>query len=117
MTLKNPIVGKLSAWLTSWSARVLSRCASRGNGIMVFQLFSGNKCSRPVARLGEVVQFKLRNKHTEKADTLWRKGVFLGMNNRSIDPMISTKEGMASARTARAKTESEAWNIEAIGAI
>ena len=60
MASKLPVDGILSAWLTSWSARVLRRCGIRGNGRMAFQLVSGNKCSRPVARFGEVVQFKLR---------------------------------------------------------
>ena len=43
--------------------------------------------------------------------------MLLGVHNRSMDSIISTKEGIELARTVRAKIESEAWSIEAIGAI
>ena len=68
---------------------------------------NGHECRRPVARFGEVVQFKLAGDHVDKAETMWRRGVFLGMNSKSIDSIISTQDGIQLARTVRAVPEDE----------
>ena len=54
----------------------------------------------------------------DKADSMWRSGIFLGMNSKSIDSIISTSnDGIQMARSVRAKPETEAWDIEALGKV
>ena len=48
---------------------------------------------------------------------MWRRGVFLGMNSKSIDSIISTHDGIQLARTVRSVPEDESWNIDALGKI
>ena len=109
-----PVQGRLSAWLTSWSATILNRYWVMKNGRTAFQMVNGHQCRRPVARFGEMVQFKLAGDHKDKAETMWRNGVFLGMNAKSIDSIISTEDGIQMARTVRARPEGESWDLDAI---
>ena len=111
------VKGKISAWLTSWAAVTLNRFAIGKDGRTSYQLIHGHKCQRPVALFGEMVHYKQSGDHKDKGDTIWGEGVFLGMNARSIDSIISTKNGIESVRTVRARPESESWNTDAISKV
>ena len=112
-----PVKGRISAWLVQWSAVILNRYWVGSRGRTAFQLVNGHQCKRPVARFGESVQFMRSGTHVDKAESMWSSGIFLGMNAKSIDSIISTNEGICMARTVRAKPETEAWDIDAIAKI
>ncbi len=82
-------------WLLRWTGQMLNRYRVDKHGRTAYELIRGKKCKVSIAEFGERVAYLERTQEGElknKGETDWRDGVWLGLADRSGDP-ISRRAG------------------------
>ena len=73
----------------------------------------GNPWTREAIEFGGLIHFKLAKRHDRgKLEDWWNEDIFLRMQWRTGEYMVSTEDGVKSAGTVRRTGEHRRWNSE-----
>ena len=102
-------------WMVRWAAMMVSRFLVGKDGLTAYERRRGRKCRIPVVAFGEKVWYKeIRpgKERTNKLESEWREGLWLGHSRRSNESIIGTREGVVRACAVKRMDEESRWDAK-----
>ena len=92
-----------------YAGQLISRFQIGKYGKTALARSRGRSPKRPMAEFGESVHYKplKDNSKTNKLDTMWHDGVWIGINGRTEEAIIGTENGIIKARAIKRKPSDE----------
>ena len=94
-----------------------NRCAIGSDGVTSYTKLKNRPCRMDMAPFGERVSFLKRNPSTNKIDTRFRTGIWLGHARSSSEYWIGTPDGVTLTSTVKRVIAADAWSGAALKAI
>ena len=104
-------------WMVRWAAMLATRYTVGRDGRTPHERIKGRRCNELVVPFGELVwykQLKLSTDSTQKLESCWHEGVWIGQNQRSNEVLIGTTSGVVKAFAVKRRPDEERWNKDAI---
>lgn len=102
-------------WLVQHAADVINKYRVGPDGKTAYERWKGKPCTKEAIESGELVHYKLAKRHDRgKLEDRWNEGIFLGMQWRTGEYMVSTADGVHNASTMRRTGEQRRWDSEKI---
>ena len=114
---KIPLEADIISWIMRWAAICYSRFQVGQDGKTAWERLRRRSCNVPVVPIGETVWYKELGEggdRTNKAETEWFKGVWLGPSLRSTETLVGTSKGVVRAYTTERLSPSTQWDINQI---
>jgi len=114
---KIPLDADIISWIMRWAAICYSRFHVGQDGKTAWERLRRRSCNVPVVPIGETVWYKELGEggdRTNKAETEWFKGVWLGPSLRSTETLVGTSKGVVRAYTTERLSPSTQWDINQI---
>ena len=106
----------LTQWMMVWAADSLNRYKVHANGRTSYEIITGHRCNMQVFGIAEVVMWKMlldKNKR-HKMDSDWERGIYLGVNGRTTEHLVATRDGIFKCRTIRKVPKENMYDKESI---
>ena len=100
------------AWTLRHAAFLLNRFGRPVRGIPPFEVIFARRFKGVILPFGEQCLFHSPSRH--KGDLQWRKGVYVGQNERNGANILLTADGAFESRSIRRLTEEEQWSGAAV---
>jgi hypothetical protein len=88
-------------WLVRHAGSMISRTRRGADGRTAFELRKGRCYRRRLPPFGEKVLYLEAGKLKSQLQDRWHEGIFLGVQDRSDEVLVGTREGVFKARTLR----------------
>ena len=99
-------------WAIRWAAMLTSRFLVGADGRTAYERRRGRRCNLECVPFGEYVWFKQvreGNDRTNKTESEWSEGIWLGHARQSNEHVIGTEQGVVRAYTVKRKEEGQRW--------
>jgi hypothetical protein len=103
----------LLTWLLQHAAALQRRCTVGGDGRTPQQRIKGRSSTRPTAEFGERVWYR-PVKIGDSLQVVMKEGYYIGVQDRSDESLIGTKEGPIKVRDVRRRPDDEKWRQEVL---
>ena len=89
------------SWLVNFTTDVLNRYKVHPNGRTNYEMTTGHRCKQLTCGFGEKVHYKITpdKSRTNKMETDWGIGYYLGSSSRTIEHLIGVEEGIIKVDT------------------
>ena len=112
--LRHPIV----AWMTTHVGYILTHYEVGKDGRTPYERLKGKHTGIELCEFGETVHYmplKERHNAVASAEARYKKGIWLGVDERTSERMIATTEGnIVGSRSVKRLPDEEKWDAEAV---
>ena len=107
-------------WMIEWAAATLTRYRINSNGKTSYAMIKGRQPKTAIAGFGEkVLYMPMKGSKIDKSklEPQLEYGIFVGINMRTEETIIETKEGTVKAWTMKRLTPEDRWDWEFMDAV
>ena len=109
---KLPVAHPIMGWLVLWAGEVLLKYKVRESGRTAYESITGHRVKHPVVMFGETLNFKLKQHEARrrKVESDWSTGIFVGVDPRTAEALVISRDGLFRCRTVRRVVREEAFS-------
>ena len=99
--IKLDVQSPVLPWMVRHAGSMMSRARRGRDGRTAFELRKGRPYRRRLPAFGEKVMYLKAGKQKSRLEDRWLEGLFLGVQDRSDEVVVGTRDGVYKARTVR----------------
>lgn len=108
-----PVQHPVMTWLVAHASELISAFQRGPDGKIAFERFRRKSYRRNLAEFGEKVACRIGKLDTiKKLDARWSEGIFLGVQWRTGEALIGTREGVLCSSAIRRINSARRWSTE-----
>ena len=114
---KVPKGSNIISWMARWAVELISNYSSGYDGKSPYERLRGESSKVPIAIFGEsVLYLPLKTAKTlkEQAQPKMKKGIWLGVVERTEESIIGTEKGIVKCRTVSRRPEDSRWDKDMV---